>query len=430
MATRRTQAMEIVARARRIGWEVETASVGNGYKIARPDGKTVQVHLTPSDVNHYKSVIRRLNEAGFEDEERDFLEKRLKAAQEECERLAKEAAAKAEVIARNNKAVHRAAGAYMTEPEEPDFAWALSTEHPAPMMRYMTITPDLAKALMERNSANRPIYKQNVKVFADAIADGHWLFTHQAVAVDKNGVLQDGQHRLQAVIDSDTAGAMPVWVGMEPRNYAVIDTGKFRSNADTLGRITEGNLGQKASVIRLVFMYTNLGHANRGIKIDNATAFEMWESDADRFKYALAWGQRIGRKSSITASAAAAAAYLLFREHGDENPHVIEFLSGLEYKVDERTGDPRGLLHRYLDLKAKRERPPHYGQLTLLIDTWNMVVSDLVVDKRTNLRWTPERKKLPRILSLDKRSATPRFLVPAVTPTVTPAFVQPELKAA
>lgn len=405
--------MEIVARARRLNWPVEQGTAGNGYKIIRPDGKTVQVHLTPSDVNHYKSVLRRLNECDFEAAERELLERKLVEREEENRRLVKEAEERARLMARNNKALVGAAGSYMVEPEAPDPDWVLSKEHPAPWVRYMTITPELADLLLtERNTHNRPIYKANVRAFKEIMAEKKWRFTHQGVALDQTGTLQDGQHRLAGIVESDEPQALLVFVGMDPENFTDIDTGKDRSGADTLGIVTKGDLGRKNSMVRLVNLYTNVG-ANVRTKLSNREIFEGWTGDADRLQYALNWGVRIGRKTKVNYSAAAAAAYLLFKLHGDEHPMVEQFLLGLEYRPDERSGDPRVLLHRYVqEAFEKSKRVPNYGQLALIIDTWNMCADGVVVTKRTHLRWSKDRK-LPRIAQIGATSAAPTFLAPA-----------------
>jgi hypothetical protein len=395
----------------------------DGYRIEAPDGGTTMLHMTYSDSAAEKLARGDLSNLGFFDDWIALEEKRNteKVARLEAER--KQAEVRAQQLSERSVATVRAAGGYMVEAEAPDFGWALSKDHPAPMCRYMLVTPALAAALLERNSRNRPIYKANVRTFKDFMEEGLWRFTHEAVALDQNGILQDGQHRLTSIVESGVPQGILIFVGMPPENFSVIGTGKTRNNADTLGLITEGNLGQKASVVRLVSMYRHIGaRSPKGAKVSNGMCFEMWAADADRFIHAMRWGQRIGKRSAIQTSAAAAAAYLLFHDHGDENEFVAEFLYGLEYKVDERTGDPRGLLHRHMDnAKDRGQRLPHYAQLALIIKTWNMVVSDEVVDRRTHLRWA-EDQKLPRILNLAAVSATPRFLVKPVSPSVTPTF--------
>lgn len=400
----------------------------DGWRIEAPDGGTTMLHLTYSDSAAEKLARGDLTNLGFFDDWIAIEERRHEEKLARLEEERKAAEVRAQRLSEQSTATIRAAGGYMVEPEPPDFGWVLSKEHPAPMGRFMLVTPELATALLERNSKNRPIYKANVKTFKDFMQEGLWRFTHEAVALDQNGTLQDGQHRLTAIQESGVAQGLLIYVGMPPENFAVIGTGKVRNNADTLGLATEGDLGRKASVVRLVYIYRNIGiKSPRSAKLTNGVCFDMWAGDADRYVHALRWGSRIGKRSSIQGSAAAAAAYLLFHDMGDDNPCVAEFLSGLEFKVDERTGDPRGLLHRHMDnARERKQRLPHYAQLALIIKTWNMVVSDEVVDRRTHLRWADDQK-LPRILNLAAVSATPRFLVKS--PDVAPVFQSPELLA-
>lgn len=95
------------------------------------------------------------------------------------------------------------------------------------------ITPDVAKMLLEGNVDNRNLRPRTVQRYARDMAGGSWQLTHEAIGIDAEGNLVDGQHRLRAVIEADT----PVWmtvayyVPMEARR--VIDDGARRNAADT-----------------------------------------------------------------------------------------------------------------------------------------------------------------------------------------------------
>ena len=67
------------------------------------------------------------------------------------------------------------------------------------------MTPEVADVwLREFNNHNRPLSASVVKTLASTIENGEWKLTHQGIAIDKDINLIDGQHRLAAIVSSDT----------------------------------------------------------------------------------------------------------------------------------------------------------------------------------------------------------------------------------
>jgi hypothetical protein len=64
--------------------------------------------------------------------------------------------------------------------------------------------------------------------------NGHWLFTGDAIRFTTKPELIDGQHRMKALIEADTALQMVCVFGLEPRAKHALDMGRKRSAADVL----------------------------------------------------------------------------------------------------------------------------------------------------------------------------------------------------
>lgn len=97
------------------------------------------------------------------------------------------------------------------------------------------VTPAAAKALLARNKGNRPVRQARVQQYADAMRAGLWRVA-QAILVDWDGVLLDGQHRLHAVVLYGQPVEFVVVRGASPEAYAVIDTGDKRTVAASIAR--------------------------------------------------------------------------------------------------------------------------------------------------------------------------------------------------
>lgn len=103
--------------------------------------------------------------------------------------------------------------------------------------KIVTITPDMAKAMLEKNmKSNRRLNHQTVKRYARIMKAGGWNLTHQGIAFDDKGELIDGQHRLQAIVMANVPITMMVTYGVEHRDgdAFTIDTGTKRTTQNII----------------------------------------------------------------------------------------------------------------------------------------------------------------------------------------------------
>lgn len=99
------------------------------------------------------------------------------------------------------------------------------------------ITPEIAKAYLETNQGNRKIRLSQVSFLATSMTRGDWVLTHQGIAISKDGILIDGQHRLLAVIKANMAIPMMVTHGLNRITaFPAIDGGFVpRNDSDRIG---------------------------------------------------------------------------------------------------------------------------------------------------------------------------------------------------
>ena len=69
--------------------------------------------------------------------------------------------------------------------------------------KIVDITPEMAREYLEKNSHNRRLSERSVRNLATAIKNGEWQVNGEAIKVDKEGNLLDGQHRLSAIEKRD-----------------------------------------------------------------------------------------------------------------------------------------------------------------------------------------------------------------------------------
>src|SRR5271166_3173349 len=104
-------------------------------------------------------------------------------------------------------------------------------------MRFVleTISPAKAKKFLAKNTSNRRVRATWVQKLTRMILDGSWIITHQGIAIDTDGVLRDGQHRLMAITKANKSVKM--WVAYDVATDIVlgIDQCGVRNVADISG---------------------------------------------------------------------------------------------------------------------------------------------------------------------------------------------------
>lgn len=116
--------------------------------------------------------------------------------------------------------------------------------------RMVKITPEIAAIFLKYNLNNRPLRKGHVSFLTKEMLSGNWVFTGDPIRFDSNGVLIDGQYRLNSIIKSNTPQEMLVQYGLNNDVFTRIDTGKKRSSSDVFSIEEISNSTVAASVTR------------------------------------------------------------------------------------------------------------------------------------------------------------------------------------
>lgn len=95
------------------------------------------------------------------------------------------------------------------------------------------ITPFIAEKMLRNNKANRKLDRNTVKKYANDMEKGLWELSHQGIAFNKDGVLIDGQHRLNAIIMANKDVYIQVTRDVPDGSYH-IDRPRTRSLFDNL----------------------------------------------------------------------------------------------------------------------------------------------------------------------------------------------------
>lgn len=113
---------------------------------------------------------------------------------------------------------------------------AITRTSPKPVKTYVqVIDKETAQLYLSYADPNgRRIQQKTVERIANDIREGRWIFNGDTIRFDRNGVLVDGHHRLNAIILADTPVEALVVENLDERARTYIDGCRPRSTADVL----------------------------------------------------------------------------------------------------------------------------------------------------------------------------------------------------
>lgn len=210
--------------------------------------------------------------------------------------------------------------------------------------RWTYVTPATAKLFMVANADNRTLRPKHLDRLAGDMEHDRFLVTHQGVAFDEEGRLIDGQHRLQAIIESGKSQWLMVTHGLPSLAKRVIDGGAKRATHDFMpGKFKSS----RAAGLRIVLSVDynggefTIGSLAFGMQqITSAAIQEAWE-DFDDIEEIAGLAQEASRNVISCGPSPLIAAGLIYSNSAKD------FLTGMKTMTGLDSGDPRLALLKF-----------------------------------------------------------------------------------
>lgn len=117
------------------------------------------------------------------------------------------------------------------------------------------VSPALAELWLKKNGLNRKVNKAHVKQISKQMTAGNWVLNGQTIAFDANGRLIDGQHRLNAVIDSGVTVTMSVALGVEDsRAFKMTDVVSLKRGAHQVAAMMGVKKANRVTAVARIIM--------------------------------------------------------------------------------------------------------------------------------------------------------------------------------
>lgn len=234
------------------------------------------------------------------------------------------------------------------------------------------VTPVMAARWIEKhNSNNRTISKSRVAGYAAEMAAGRWTFNGETIQFDRDGVMLNGQHRCQAIIETGLTQTFLIVRGLDPQTQVTMDQGTRRAPHEQLMISGVAADSTVAAAIRVYLQWRTgrlFGDQIRNrIGTGEVVQFALDNpGHVDRLRTLnVAATRRIFRTPSITLAVA-----LRLYEIDDYDAGV--FLHGLSNGADLPSDSPiLALRNRFLKAETDHVRLNIRDVIGMFITAWN-----------------------------------------------------------
>lgn len=232
----------------------------------------------------------------------------------------------------------------------------------------INMNPGLAAILLGNNPDNRCLKPFKLAHFVSDMANGRWSFNGQPIIVSKEGLLNDGQHRLNAICEANLTLPMVVQFGIDRATRTTLDQGSARTAGDFLHMGGSAHANQCASIARVVLAYEasegrNIRDAG---KFTNAQVIARVTDDGDIIK-AAEYASAVNKHTMKFAAPAiiGSAFYLLGEVHPAD---AREYMDRVSIGEGLRLNQPAFTVRETLLKMGKGARQP---KLEIIFHGWN-----------------------------------------------------------
>lgn len=134
---------------------------------------------------------------------------------------------------------------------------AISLERVGLQVYLAHITADVAEVLLKRKNKNRTIHLSQLSKIKRSLEQGRWQINGETIIFDDQGNLIEGQHRLQAALDTKVSIWTLVVHGINFERFKTMGQGSKRTAGDILGINGEKDGRLLAAALRWVYRYEN-----------------------------------------------------------------------------------------------------------------------------------------------------------------------------
>lgn len=256
-----------------------------------------------------------------------------------------------------------------------------------PILTRELIGPAEAAEMLKRNTNNRTVRKGYVERLTSVMQRGEWMFNGIPISFDCNGVLQNGQHRLMAIVASGCTIDTAVLRNAPVEAFSTIDTGIARGYSDVVHMRGQDNATSRSALVRLVYQYEHSDPTGRMTAVHSkyigsfAQLDEYVRMNPDCCEFVDSKWFQIIRDRGVPQTYAGLT-YLAFSRAGCEAEQREEFFSVIEGTIEaSRIHPARALMEKFLFAKGQRRTLARGEAVAYCVRAFNAFISSRTLGK-------------------------------------------------
>ncbi len=249
-----------------------------------------------------------------------------------------------------------------------------------PFTEIITLTPEIAEALLANNPNNRTLRMSLISAIAADITAGKWDLNGETIIVSKTGELNDGQNRCHAILEAKKSVRTAIMFGVDRDSRYTVDMGVSRQASDFLAMEGAKNAVVAAAIARgLKCHESGFDSWNSGNLVTRPMVRQKyWDLEKQIQAAVVVTGHPVFKRFSWPACG---VAYVLIRKRNAAEAEV--FFARLQDGVGLRSGNPiLALRNRMMHYDQKKDRLKAPEKCAMIIRYWNAYRSGQSVSQK------------------------------------------------
>ena len=228
-----------------------------------------------------------------------------------------------------------------------------------------TITPETAREMLENNPGNRKLRPHKVRDYSEDMKGGRWTQNGDTILFNGNSLL-DGQHRLAAIVRSETSQEMLVVRGLPKEVQSTVDMGMLLTKSDVLEIAGEKNVNRLGALLGFLWGHFTPNQTCYHGKLPNNRTMEALE----RWPDARSVPGMVPR-TKLCAQRIMDGCFYLFRQMDPEmaKDYIMALIEGVGLNHGHPALTVRNRLMESRTVESKKMS--NHDKVILIIKGWN-----------------------------------------------------------
>ncbi len=236
------------------------------------------------------------------------------------------------------------------------------------------ITPEIAETILEASTdiKNRSVRDSHVDWLASQMKAGKWILNGEAIILDEENQVIDGQHRLFAVMQSGVTIESLVTRGVDRRGFATIDTGSARTFSNVLGIAGEKYAAAVAAAIAWTYRH-DLGKmfaTTKAIGFSHQVGLSVIKKHPG-IRDSAEFVGKISKNPILKKVSASALIFLHYRFSAHSKEKTLEFFESVgDLRFDTEGTATRTLRNQILHADSEHSKRPIIFAMAFFVKAW------------------------------------------------------------